>query len=126
MPNAIRKGRRILLTYITLLLLASASVTTLHVLTVGPGRLMPQVARFGMTAALCAWLYGGSSTARWITIALFTFAGTLAVGLSIPSRPPFMMIGIAVGILYLAFAGTLLWSTHVGAFLEHQQRQSAR
>ena len=117
-----RSGRKILLVYITLVLLVSVGVIGFYVTVRGTDRLQTQIIRLALSGAMCRFLWVGSVTAKWISIILFAVAGSIAIPDVLRSEPLAMAVLGGMSFLYLSFARLLIWSRPVNSFLDYQRK----
>lgn len=126
MSESVRQGCRIVIGYIAAILAMDLGVTAVYLVVIGSQKLPTQVARFVITAALCFWLYRGSTIAKWIIIVLLGSAGMLGLFLALTTASAIaMLLGLSLAAVCLSFAGALLASRSVQAFLAHQRGSSA-
>lgn len=116
-------GRRILLTYITLVLLISLNILLLYLDSRGTEGLPARLVRLQLTVILCYFLYRGSKFAKWIAVVLFTLGGAMAAPFIIDNSLEVSIISGILAAIYLSFAWVLIWSERVNEFLDQQRRR---
>jgi hypothetical protein len=105
-PEA-QAGRRILLAYISLVLMLSIVAVTRYALKIGIERLPIHIAGFILTVLLFYWLYDGSRKAK--VIAVFLTTGIALVGGKIGFLA--MSLAITTGLRYHFFLGIVILAT---------------
>lgn len=125
MDTRIRQGRRILLLVIATCLLLSVSTILSYNLVLGPGKIVPQVVRFLLTALLCVFLYRGKDWARWLFGLLYGHNTIYAFTMGIPllSQSLWGLMILFLGVLYLLMGVILFFSPSVRAFLTAQRER---
>jgi len=120
-PN--RKGQRLILAIIAVLVIIWVLRTLLTLLSSGPARLWRDGVQLLFTGGLWYFLYRGQTWARWLMVFFLAMAGLLAlIGsltlLRINSGISLLFIGL--GVIYFVCAGLLGASKDVAAFLTYQ------
>ena len=121
------RGRIVLLVHFALLLMLSLSAIGSYVFFRGTGKLPSQAFRTVLEIALLVWIYRGSNIARVIAIILLGLSGGGAlIAFAFVDGNVFgiIMMG-AMATVFLSFAGVLLVSPNVAAFLEYQRNRFA-
>jgi hypothetical protein len=126
-PEQITAGRNIVIR-LSWMVICFSAVTILHYnLILGPRKLPEQLIRFALTIWLCYSIYQGSQAARWIAIVLFAIGGVGLIVLVVRLKEMDMFDAISAGVqgaTYLVFAGSLLGSAKVIAFMNSQRGQA--
>ena len=124
MEEQIKRGRRLLLTIIALMLAISLATIVFYNTVVGPERVTQQIVRFALTALLSFFLYKGHGWARWVTVLLTAIA---AVTSFIAGASIFLLgdlsgiFFLVMGAVYAFCAGSLAFSRSIVAFINHQR-----
>lgn len=121
MNDDMRRGRFLVVFYSLLMLFISVYVIVTYVTLKGTDRLPTQVIRFLLTAALCFWLYRGNRLVKWTMVVCLGLGGSGALIHLIQNPWSVFSVIASLAVVYLLFAGLLVFSPKVNAFLAYQR-----